>query len=101
MAEAVITVQVCHALPDECFLREMTLAAGTTIEQAVRESGLLQQYPHIDMATQKIGIFGKIKPADTVLRDGDRVEVYRPLQADPKETRRRRAKHKVAAAGGS
>lgn len=99
MAEAILRVQVCYALPDECFLKEMSVAAGTTLEQAVRDSGVLQRYPHIELATQKAGIFGKLRPADTVLRDGDRVEIYRPLQADPKETRRRRAKHKEASAG--
>lgn len=98
MAESRITVQVCFALPDQSFLKEMSVQAGTTLEQAVRASGLQQQYPEIDIETQKLGIFGKIRPADTVLREGDRVEVYRPLKADPKETRRRRAKHKAAAA---
>lgn len=100
MAEASIRVQVGYALPDQCFLQEMQLAPGTTIEQAVRDSGVLQRYPQIDLTTQKLGIFGKIRPADTVLRDGDRVEIYRPLQADPKETRRRRAKHRSAGASG-
>ncbi len=99
MAEAILRVQVCYALPDECFLKEMSVAAGTTLEQAVRDSGVLQRYPHLGLATQKTGIFGKLRPADTVLRDGDRVEIYRPLQADPKETRRRRARHKEASAG--
>lgn len=100
MAEpAMIRVQVCYALPADAFLAELSVAAGTTLEQAVRSSGVLQRHPSIDLATQKLGIFGKLKPADTVLRDGDRVEIYRPLLADPKETRRRRAKHRDAAAG--
>lgn len=99
MAESSMRVQVCYALPDQSFLQEMQVAPGTTIEQAVRDSGVLQRFPQIELATQKLGIFGKIRPADTILREGDRVEIYRPLQADPKETRRRRAKHKDAAAG--
>ncbi len=99
MAEpAMLRVQVCYALPAESFLVDLSVVAGTTIEQAVQASGVLQRYPAVDLASQKLGIFGKLKPADTVLRDGDRVEIYRPLQADPKETRRRRAKHKDAAA---
>ncbi len=96
MAEATIRVQVCHALPDSAFVAELTLPAGATLRQAVDASGLLQRHPGIDLDAQKLGVFGKVKPADAPLRDGDRVEVYRPLQADPKETRRRRAKHKAA-----
>jgi hypothetical protein len=100
MAEPTIRVQVCYALPDQTFMQQMQVAPGTSLEQAVRDSGLLQRYPQVDLATQKLGIFGKIRPADTVLRDGDRIEIYRPLQADPKETRRRRAKHRSAGAEG-
>ncbi len=94
-AAALIRAQVCYALPDHVFLAEVSMPAGATLLQAVSESGLLLRYPDIDLDQQKIGIFGKVKAADTLLREGDRVEVYRPLQADPKETRRRRAKHKV------
>ena len=96
MAEAGITVQVCHALPDNTFLRSLCVPAGTTIEQAVAQSGLLQAIPGIDLAINMVGIHGKRKPLDTVLREHDRVEVYRPLQADPKEARRRRASGKSA-----
>ena len=87
--------QVCYALPDQVFMADIVLPAGATLLQAVKASGVLLKHPEIDMGTQKIGVYGKVKPADTLLRDGDRVEVYRPLQADPKETRRRRAKHKA------
>ncbi len=100
MAEPTLWVQVCYALPDQTFMKRMQVAPGTSLEQAVRDSGLLQRYPQVDLATQKLGIFGKIRPADTVLRDGDRIEIYRPLQADPKETRRRRAKRRSAGAEG-
>lgn len=96
MAEAGITVQVCHALPDSTFLRSLSVPAGTTIEQAVALSGLLREIPAIDLAVNMVGIYGKKKPLDTVLREHDRVEVYRPLQADPKEARRRRAGGKPA-----
>ncbi len=100
MADPLIRIQVCYALPDQSHLHEMTVAAGTTLEQAVRSAGVLQRYPQIDLATYKLGIFGKLRPSDTPLRDGDRVEIYRPLQADPKETRRRRAKRKATSATG-
>ena len=94
MAEAGITVQVCYALPDSAFLRSLRVPAGTTIEQAVAQSGLLQAIPGIDLAVNMVGIYGKRKPLDSVLHEHDRVEVYRPLQADPKEARRRRASGK-------
>ncbi|PHV25852.1 RnfH family protein [Janthinobacterium sp. BJB426] len=96
MAEANIEVQVCHALPDSSFLRSLKVPAGTTIEQALALSGLLQDIPGIDLAVNMVGIYGKKKPLDTILREHDRVEVYRPLQADPKEARRRRAGGKPA-----
>ena len=94
MAEASIEVEVCHALPDGSFSRPLTVPAGTTLQQAVEQSGLLQEIPGIDLAVNVVGIYGKKKPLDTVLRAHDRVEVYRPLQADPKEARRRRAGNK-------
>lgn len=93
MAE-LVRVQVCYALPDQSFLVALDLPAGSTLQQAVEASGMLQRWPGIDLDVAKFGIFGKLRPADTVLRDGDRVEVYRPLQADPKESRRRRAQHR-------
>ena len=98
MAEPVKhSVEVCYALPDASFLVQLDVAAGTTIAQAIAASGVLVRFPEIDLARNKLGLFGKLKPADTVLRDGDRIEIYRPLQADPMESRRRRARHKAAA----
>jgi len=91
-----ITVQVCHALPDSAFLRTVELPAGATVEQAIRASGLLEVHAQIDLAINQVGIYGKKKKLDTVLRAHDRVEVYRPLQADPKDARRRRAGGKAA-----
>jgi putative ubiquitin-RnfH superfamily antitoxin RatB of RatAB toxin-antitoxin module len=69
---------------------------GTTLEQAIHESCLLQQIDGIDLTSCAVGIHGKKKTLDTVLREHDRVEVYRPLIADPKEARRRRAGSKAA-----
>lgn len=91
-----IEVQVCYALPDTAFLRTVSLPAGSTVRQAVGQSGVLEQYPRLDLAVNMVGIYGKKKTLDTVLRQHDRVEVYRPLQADPKEARRRRAGNKEA-----
>lgn len=97
-APDMIEVQVCHALPDNAFLRAVSLPAGSTLRQAVEQSGVLEHYPAIDLAVNLVGIYGKKKTLDTVLRQHDRVEVYRPLQADPKEARRRRAGGKTATA---
>jgi putative ubiquitin-RnfH superfamily antitoxin RatB of RatAB toxin-antitoxin module len=98
MAEPVKhSVEVCYALPDASFLVQLDVDADTTIAQAIAASGVLTHFPEIDLARNKLGLFGKLKPADTVLRDGDRIEIYRPLQADPMESRRRRARHKAAA----
>lgn len=97
MAEQVKhSVAVCYALPDVSFLVQLDVDAGTTMAQAIAASGVLTRFPEIDLARNKFGVFGKLKPADTVLRDGDRIEIYRPLQADPMESRRRRARHKAA-----
>jgi putative ubiquitin-RnfH superfamily antitoxin RatB of RatAB toxin-antitoxin module len=89
-----LNVQVCYALPDQSFVKSLQLAPGTSIAQAIEASGVLKRFPQIDLTQQRVGVFGKLKTPDTLLREGDRVEIYRPLQADPKETRRRRAAHR-------
>lgn len=96
-----ITVEVVYALPDEQTLLKQQVAAGATVAEAIEASGILQKYPQIDLATNKLGIFGKLVKADAVLRDRDRIEIYRPLIADPKEVRRKRAEEgKVMKKGG-
>lgn len=89
-----IVVQVCYARPDKVFLEEVQVVSGTTLEKAIRASGVLDHAPEIDLATCRTGIHGKLKSLDAILRDQDRVEIYRPLQADPKEARRRRVAKK-------
>lgn len=91
-------VSLCYATPEMELLREFEVAAGTTIEAALAASGVLGALG-IDLATTPVGIYGKKKPLDTVLRERDRIELYRPLVADPKDSRRRRASHKKDAAG--
>lgn len=86
-----INVEVAYALPDQQMIVSLTAAPGTTAEQAIEASGILQKFPEINLAENKIGIFGKMVKPDTVLRELDRVEIYRPLIADPKEVRRQRA----------
>jgi uncharacterized protein len=88
---ALLQVQVCYATPQRPFLIAVTLPPGSTLHDAIKASGLLQQVPEIDVSVCRVGIYGKLQSLDTVVRDGDRVEIYRPLIADPMESRRRRA----------
>jgi len=86
-----ILVEVAYALPEKQSIIPLKVAAGTTAEQAIRASNILQQFPDIDLSQAKVGVFGKLAKLDTVLREKDRVEIYRALIADPKEVRRQRA----------
>jgi putative ubiquitin-RnfH superfamily antitoxin RatB of RatAB toxin-antitoxin module len=90
MADA-IRVEVAYAEPSRQFLRALTLPAGSTIADAIAASGLDAEFG-IDSSRLDCGIWSKGASRDTVLRDGDRVELYRALVADPKEARRRRAR---------
>jgi putative ubiquitin-RnfH superfamily antitoxin RatB of RatAB toxin-antitoxin module len=101
MAAETIQVQVCYATAVHEYFRELTVSVGTTIGQAIEQSGVLTDIPGIDLAVQPVGLYGKKKPLETVLRENDRIEIYRALVADPKESRRRRAEKggKSAAAG--
>lgn len=94
-------VIVAWATPAQSLLRPVKVSAGTTIAQAIAASGVVQDLPEIDLAACPVGIFGKKKPLDTLVRPLDRIEIYRALVADPKESRRRRAAHKSAASTAS
>jgi putative ubiquitin-RnfH superfamily antitoxin RatB of RatAB toxin-antitoxin module len=85
-----LSIEVCYALPNEQTLIAVELPEGATLQQALDVSGILQRCPQIDLSTQKVGVFGKLKPLDAVLADHDRVEIYRPLLVDPKVSRQRR-----------
>ena len=93
-----IHVQVCYATALREIVLHVSLGEGATIEQAIAASGIVREVPEIDLAAQPVGVFGKKKALDAALHDGDRVEIYRPLVADPKESRRRRAEKKSPAA---
>jgi len=96
-----INVEVVYALAERQELIQVKLPEGATVQQAVDASGLLQKYPQIDLGKNKLGIFGKLTKLDAVVRDRDRVEIYRPLIADPKEVRKQRAAEgKVMKKGG-
>jgi len=86
-----LTIEVAYALPEKQVIIAIKAIEGITAEQAISASGVLKQFPDIDLKVNKIGIFGKIVKPDSPLRDKDRVEIYRPLIADPKEVRRKRA----------
>lgn len=84
-------VEVAYALENKQTLLSLEVEQGTTLEQAVVQSGILSDYPQIDLSKDKVGIFSKFAKLDTVLREKDRVEIYRPLIADPKAVRKQRA----------
>lgn len=86
-----LSIEIAYALPHKQEIVRLKLPAGSTVQQAVQASGLLQKYPEIDLAANKLGIYGKLSKPDAPLRDRDRVEIYRPLIADPKEVRKKRA----------
>lgn len=86
-----MSVEVVYALPQQQSLLSVQVPLGTTAMQAVELSGVLAAYPEIEPTKAKLGIFGKLTKADTVLQPRDRVEIYRPLIADPKEVRKKRA----------
>ncbi len=85
-----IDVEVAYARDDRQVILPVNVPVGTTAEQAILFSGILEQFPEIDLASNKIGIFSKLSKPVTELKAGDRVEIYRPLIADPKEVRRKR-----------
>ncbi|TQV86993.1 RnfH family protein [Aliikangiella coralliicola] len=89
-----ITIELIYALPDKQELLTLDVEEGTNIGEAIELSGILNQYPEIDLATNKVGLFSKVSKLDQSLREGDRIEIYRPLIADPKEMRRKKAMEK-------
>lgn len=94
-----ITVEVVYALPGEQRVFSAHIAAGSSVAAALRASGILERYPEIDLVHAKIGVFGRRVTRDTVVRTGDRIEIYRPLIAEPKTARRTRAERTGQGAG--
>ncbi len=86
-----ITVEVAYAKPGEQLILRLEVGPDTTIQEAIEQSGILEHFPEIDPAVMKAGIFGKLKKPGQILREGDRIEIYRPLIADPKQVRKERA----------
>lgn len=88
-----LNIEIVYGLPDKQVLKTMQVAEGTTIRQAALQSGLENEFPDLDLHSAKLGIFGKVAKDDTILRDKDRIEIYRPLLIDPKEARRQRVQN--------
>jgi len=84
-------VEVIYALPEGEDAVRLELAPGATAADALRASGILARHPEIDLARNKLGVYGRVVAPQARLAEGDRVEIYRPLAMDPKEARRRRA----------
>ncbi len=87
----VMTIEVAYALPQRQEIVAVEVPIGSTVQQAAALSGIVRHFPEIDLASAKMGIFGKVAKGDTVLQAGDRIEIYRPLIADPKAVRKQRA----------
>jgi hypothetical protein len=87
----IMTVEVAYALPEEQVILTLEVANECTVEEAIKRSGILETFPQIDLASDKVGIFGKMCKLDTKPRNKDRIEIYRKLIADPKESRRQQA----------
>lgn len=85
-----MNVGVCYAEADRQSWLRLEVPDDSTVEQAIRLSGMLSRYPEIDLTKQKVGIFGKLAKLDTVVKEGDRVEIYRQITADPNMVKRRR-----------
>ena len=91
-----IKIEIAYALPQEFYLKTVEVEEGTTIEQAILQSDILIRYPDIKLGVNKVGIFGRQARLADILQADDRIEIYRPLLADPKEIRRKRAEQQRA-----
>jgi putative ubiquitin-RnfH superfamily antitoxin RatB of RatAB toxin-antitoxin module len=91
-----IAVEVVYATPEKQLLLSVEAPRGCTVGEAIERSGIAKEFPGLAVDPDAVGIFSRKVPLEQVLRDGDRVEIYRPLIADPKEARRQRARKKKA-----
>lgn len=95
MAETGLNVEVACAVAGEVELVSLVVSKGATVNEVIAQSGILDRCAITDSETTRTGIFGKLCAAETVVREGDRIEIYHPLRADPKEARRKRALRKT------
>jgi hypothetical protein len=87
-----ITIEVAYATPEKQRIIELQVKTDCTIEAAIRQSGMLELFPEIDLSKQQVGVFSQPRKLSDNIKEGDRIEIYRPLAIDPKEARRARAK---------
>ena len=92
---AQIKIEIAYALPEHYYLKRLDVEEGCSIQTAILQSGILKQFTEIDLRENKVGIFSRPAKMSDVLNDGDRDEIYRPLLADPKEIRRKRAEQQA------
>ena len=90
-----LRIEVAYALPGKQALLALEVEEGATARQAIEQSGILREFPEIELTRGSVGIFGRLVALDATLRDGDRVEIYRPLIADPKRARLERARRRA------
>jgi putative ubiquitin-RnfH superfamily antitoxin RatB of RatAB toxin-antitoxin module len=95
---SMIHVEVVYALPTEQHVISQMVDKALTVEQIIVSSGVLERYPEIDLTVNKVGVYSRNVKLDAQVRDKDRIEIYRPLLADPKEIRRKRAEQAKAKA---
>lgn len=95
MTDKQITLEVVYGLPNRQALLTVTVESGTDVEEAIKASGILRRFDDIDLTQNKVGIWNRTCKLTDVPKDGDRIEIYRPLIADPKEVRRKRAEKAV------
>lgn len=88
---AKINIELIYPLPNQQILLNLQIEDSCTIGQAIENSGILKKYPEINLDINKVGIFSKITKLSETLREGDRIEIYRALIADPKEARKKKA----------
>ncbi len=93
-----IHVDVVYALPQEQRVLNLVVDKSMTVEEIIKTSGILSLYPEIDLKENKVGVFSRNVKLDSTVRDRDRIEIYRPLLADPKEIRRKRVEQQRAEA---
>jgi len=90
-AQETLTVGVVYALSTQQIWQTVDVENGATVQAAIDRSGLLEKFPEIDLTVQKVGVFGKVVNLDDEVKNGDRIEIYRPITADPKAVKRKKA----------
>jgi uncharacterized protein len=90
-----LKVEVAYASPDEQAIIPLTVPEASTVQAVIGLSGLLERFSSINLSVQAVGIFGRLVTLETIVEEGDRVEIYRPLLVDPMEARRARAKKQL------